>query len=84
VRDHRRQSSRPWWLAIVVAVSTTLGVVTLVYPRPAANAELPNRIPEAAPYVIAEAEFFPPPFEESWHSNSRTHVQRPPWPSRAR
>jgi len=68
VRDHRCQSSRPWWLAIVVAVSTTLGVVTLVYPRPAANAELPNRIPEAAPYVVAEAEFFPPPFEEWWQT----------------
>jgi hypothetical protein len=28
--------------------------------------ELPNRIPEAAPYVVAEARVFPPPYEEAW------------------
>jgi hypothetical protein len=52
--------------SLAIAISTVLGVVALVYPGTAARAELPNRIPEAAPYVTAEAEFFPPPFEESW------------------
>src|SRR5262252_1326822 len=35
--------------------------------RPEENPnELPNRIPEAPPYVLAEAQAFPPPYEEYW------------------
>ena len=28
--------------------------------------DLPNRIPEAAPYLTGEAQVFPPPYEEYW------------------
>jgi hypothetical protein len=49
-----------------MAAATALIVAALVYPHPAANAELPNRIPEAAPYITAEAQSFAPPFEDSW------------------
>ena len=30
------------------------------------HGELPNRIPEPAPYNVDEAQFFPPPFESEW------------------
>src|SRR4051794_36032382 len=33
--------------------------------RPSAT-DLPNRVPEAAPYVAEEARVFPPPYEEAW------------------
>jgi hypothetical protein len=47
---------------------TALGVCGLVYAYyPKADPDdLPNRIPEAAPYVTAEARAFPPPYEERW------------------
>jgi len=45
------------------------GTVALVYPRAAANGELTNRIPEAAPYVTAEARVRAPPFEEYWQTS---------------
>ena len=64
--EHRQQTRLGLTAGLAIAISTVLGVVTLVYPGTAARAELPNRIPEAAPYVTAEAGFFPPPFEESW------------------
>jgi len=32
--------------------------------------DLPNRIPEAAPYVLAEARVFPPPYEEHWQTQN--------------
>jgi len=34
----------------------------------ARHGELPNRIPEAAPYNVDEAEFYPPPYENAWSS----------------
>jgi hypothetical protein len=40
----------------------------LVYQRPTDRMQLPNRIPEAAPYVVSEAQFYPPPFEEYWQN----------------
>ena len=46
--------------------ATTLLMAASVYRRPAGDLELPNRIPEAAPYVTAEAESVPPPFEDFW------------------
>src|SRR5215468_2148568 len=52
---------------LVVFAGTTLGVTAFVYePGRGALADLPNRIPEAAPYVTAEATAFPPPYEENW------------------
>jgi len=51
---------------LLVSFATTFLVTAAVYRAPARDAELPNRIPEAAPYVAAEAEFVPPPFEDFW------------------
>jgi hypothetical protein len=50
-------------LAFVVA---TIGVCAATYSANRPLPELRDRIPEAAPYVTAEAQFFPPPFEEYW------------------
>jgi hypothetical protein len=47
-------------------LATVVGVMALVYQPPRDANDLPNRIPEAAPYVTAEAQAFPPPFEEHW------------------
>ena len=33
-------------------------------------ADLPNRMPEAAPYITAEAAVFPPPYEEYWKTQN--------------
>jgi hypothetical protein len=35
-------------------------------PGHARHGELPNRIPEAAPYNVTEAESYPPPYEDKW------------------
>jgi hypothetical protein len=52
-----------------VFVGTVAGLSLLVY-RPDTNrlTDLPNRIPEAAPYITAEAAAFPPPYEDHWLS----------------
>jgi hypothetical protein len=52
----------------ITAVATLAAVLALVDPPPAANVELANRIPEAAPYVTAEAAVAAPPFEEHWQN----------------
>ena len=54
--------------AIPIAIATALAVAVSVYRRAPGPAELPNRIPEAAPYVTAEAAFAAPPFEDYWQS----------------
>ena len=51
---------------LIVSCATTLLMAASVYRRTAGDLELPNRIPEAAPYVTAEAESVPPPFEDFW------------------
>jgi hypothetical protein len=50
-------------------VGTIVGLSLLVY-RPDTNrlTDLPNRMPEAAPYITAEATAFPPPYEDHWQS----------------
>src|SRR6185295_17104013 len=48
---------------VVLWLALTTGLAILVYRAPAADTELPNRMPEAAPYVTAEAHSFSPPFE---------------------
>src|SRR5262245_58437231 len=53
---------------IISFLATTVGICGVVYQPVRAVQELPGRIPEAAPYVTAEAQFFPPPFEEYWKS----------------
>ena len=47
-------------------IMTAAGVSAVVYQPSLDEAELPNRIPEAPPYILEEANFFPPPFEEYW------------------
>ena len=55
--------------AAVMAV-TAAGITALVHRPSGDRRDLPNRIPEAAPYVTAEAQVFPPPYEEYWQSQN--------------
>jgi hypothetical protein len=66
VRETSRADGLQLGLTIPLAVGTVLAVVALVYPYAPPSDELPNRIPEPAPYVTAEAAFSGPPFEEYW------------------
>ena len=50
-------------LAMIVAAA---GAVAFVSRPDGPATDLPNRIPEAAPYVTAEAQALPPPYEEHW------------------
>jgi hypothetical protein len=53
----------------VTFLGTILGVSSIVYqPDTRKLTDIPNRIPEAAPYITAEAAAFPPPYEEHWQS----------------
>ncbi len=54
----------------VIFLATGLGASVLVKSPRAPHAQLPNRIPEAAPYVTAEAMTFPPPYEEYWQTQN--------------
>jgi hypothetical protein len=69
VSKARRNSSLGIALTMSIALGTALGMVAVVYPPAADSGELVNRIPEAAPYVTAEAAFVAPPFEEYWQTN---------------
>ena len=55
-------------LHLVLWLVLTAGLAVLVYRAPAADTELPNRMPEAPPYVTAEAHSFSPPFEDYWET----------------
>jgi hypothetical protein len=55
---------------IGVFVATGLLVGFLAKQPEPVGADLPNRIPEAAPYVTAEASVFPPPYEEYWKTQN--------------
>jgi hypothetical protein len=59
-------------IAKVAAAGATVVVAgTIVYRlAPATPLDLPNRIPEAAPYVATEARAFPPPYEEAWQTHN--------------
>jgi Big-like domain-containing protein len=54
---------------VLAALVVAAGLITLAYGQPRPPDELPNRIPRAAPYVTAEAEAVPPPFERYWKEN---------------
>jgi hypothetical protein len=54
----------------VTFLATGLGVGAILHDSSGQLAELPNRIPEAAPYVTAEALAFPPPYEEYWQTQN--------------
>ncbi|HEX3554698.1 MAG TPA: Ig-like domain-containing protein [Thermoanaerobaculia bacterium] len=54
------------WTYALLAAAFTVGLIALAFQPAVSHDELPNRIPQAAPYVAAEARHFPPPFEEAW------------------
>jgi hypothetical protein len=54
-------------MAFGVAITA---VSTAVYSPAHDLRELENRIPEAAPYDVSEAQFFPPPYEEYWNGTA--------------
>ena len=47
-----------------LAVAVAAVAVVAWHKEPATD--IPNRIPEAAPYLTSEAQVFPPPYEEYW------------------
>ncbi len=51
-------------------VATGLLVGFLAKQPEAVVADLPNRMPEAAPYITEEAKAFPPPYEEYWKTQN--------------
>ena len=57
----------PWFLTAVGLGVAMLALGMHVYAR---HLELPNRIPEAAPYNTAEAAVYPPPYESSWNGTN--------------
>src|SRR3954471_16673901 len=59
-------------LKVLTLVVVALALCAFVY-RPDtddARRDLPNRIPEAAPYITSEAQAFPPPYEEYWETQN--------------
>ncbi|MEA2600330.1 MAG: hypothetical protein QOF89_1322 [Acidobacteriota bacterium] len=54
------------WTFALLAAGSTAGLVALAFQPTVSRDELPNRIPRPAPYVVAEARQFPPPFTEAW------------------
>ena len=57
-------------LKVIVILLAALGVSAFVYQPATDQNDLPNRIPEAAPYVSAEARSLPPPYEEYWQTHN--------------
>ena len=55
-------------MKLAVMAATAAGSSALVYRQPSQSAlnDIPNRIPEAAPYDVGEARSFPPPYHEHW------------------
>lgn len=55
-------------LKLITIVATSLATIGLVSLQPALSRlrDIPNRLPEAAPYVVAEAQVFSPPFHDHW------------------
>ncbi len=53
-------------LKFLLLAGTAVGVLLLATTVFARHGELPNRIPEPAPYDVSEAQFFPPPWESEW------------------
>src|SRR5258708_612037 len=55
---------------IAVLLLTAAGLTAAVSSADAPALDLPNRIPEAAPYVTEEARLLPPPYEEFWQTQN--------------
>jgi hypothetical protein len=58
------------YLKLIILVLTAVVVSAVVYDSPADGIDLPNRLPEAPPYVPVEARFFSPPFEQNWQEQN--------------
>src|SRR5437879_5996456 len=57
-------------------MATTLGVCAAAYHHdPRKLNDIPNRIPEAAPYVLAEAQAFPPPYHQHWEQEDSPGIR---------
>src|SRR4051794_828837 len=54
------------WALPLLALIPCVGLVALARQSETQSGGLPNRLPQAAPYDVAEARHFPPPFEEAW------------------
>jgi hypothetical protein len=61
-------NGRLWKLAVFIASSFGISAVVYLQPDQRSLNDLPNRLPEAAPYVLAEAQAYPPPYHEHWES----------------
>lgn len=55
-------------LKLLTLTATMSATAAVVYFQPSQRSlrDIPNRLPEAAPYVLAEAQAFPPPYHEHW------------------
>ena len=55
-------------LKLATLFATALAASAVVYYQPDQRKlnDIPNRLPEAAPYVVAEAQAYPPPFHDHW------------------
>lgn len=51
-------------------IAAALAVSAFVYRQRDPAVDIPNRIPEAAPYLTSEAQAFPPPYEEYWQTQN--------------
>ncbi|HYU31393.1 MAG TPA: hypothetical protein VEW48_04465, partial [Thermoanaerobaculia bacterium] len=61
------------WPKLAVTALAVTGVA-LAWRAQANHGTLPNRIPEPAPYDVAEAQFYPPPFEGAWEGANNPGV----------
>jgi hypothetical protein len=59
-------------IALLALVAPALLVIALLRWRERPGVALPNRLPEAAPYLTAEARAFPPPYEDLWRSDNHS------------
>jgi hypothetical protein len=61
------------WPKLAAAALAVTGVA-LAWRAQANHGGLPNRIPEPAPYNVAEAQHFPPPYEADWNGANNPGV----------
>lgn len=59
---------------VLARSSAMLLVLAGAHAAHARHGELPNRIPEPAPYNVSEAQFYPPPFEAKWEGANNPGV----------
>src|SRR5215510_5105691 len=59
-------------LKLFTLIMTPVVAATIVYLRPdeSGRKDIPNRLPEAAPYVLAEAQVLAPPYHEHWEQEN--------------